>query len=108
MNAQLPLYSSSIRSLISPALSSSSAPDYHASSFASVDEDLADMQDFVVPRLRQYLNSQLRDRKLAEELLQQTLRRMRFGFFMHGPGSVAWAFAIARRLVIVAVLRGAR
>jgi CheY-like chemotaxis protein len=60
--------------------------------------------------LRRYLLEQVGDRARADDLLAQTLLRLRFGAFVAGYDPVATAFAIAQRLVVaqrVAALRRA-
>jgi RNA polymerase sigma-70 factor (ECF subfamily) len=71
--------------------------------YAGGDESaFADLYDLLAPRLYDYLASQVRNRALAEDLVQQTflqLHRAR-GSFLAGADVRPWAFAIARRLMI--------
>jgi RNA polymerase sigma-70 factor (ECF subfamily) len=70
----------------------------------------AALYDGLAPRLYGYLVRQTRDRGRAEELVQQTffhIVRAR-GSFEPNAAVVPWAFAIARRLHIDAIRRGAR
>ena len=61
-----------------------------------------ELYDLLAPRLYDYLMGQVRNRALAEDLVQQTflqLHRAR-GSFLAGADVRPWAFAIARRLFI--------
>jgi len=69
---------------------------------AGDDSAFGDLYDLLAPRLYDYLASQVRNRALAEDLVQQTflqLHRAR-GSFLAGADVRPWAFAIARRLMI--------
>jgi RNA polymerase sigma-70 factor (ECF subfamily) len=66
------------------------------------DSAFADVYDAVAPRLFEYLLAQVRNRALAEDLVQQTflqVHRAR-GTFIPGAELNPWMFAIARRLMI--------
>jgi RNA polymerase sigma-70 factor (ECF subfamily) len=71
--------------------------------YAAGDESaFGDLYDLLAPRLYEYLLGQVRNRALAEDLVQQTflqLHRAR-GNFLPGADVRPWAFAIARRLMI--------
>src|SRR5215472_14832033 len=57
-------------------------------------------QDPLVRALHRYLVEQVGDREQADELLQQTLLRLRFGGFTAKRDPVAAAFAVAQRLLV--------
>jgi DNA-directed RNA polymerase specialized sigma24 family protein len=61
----------------------------------------------VQPALRRFIEVETHDAALAEELARQTLLRMRFGAFSRREEVEAWAFGIARRLVLAARRRSA-
>jgi RNA polymerase sigma-70 factor (ECF subfamily) len=71
--------------------------------YASGDDSaFGELYDLLAPRLYEYLLGQVRNRALAEDLVQQTflqLHRAR-GSFLAGADVRPWAFAIARRLMI--------
>jgi len=71
--------------------------------YASGDDSaFTDLYDLLTPRLHAYLLRQTRDAARAEDLLQQTMLQLHStrGRFMMGGEVFAWAFAIARRLLI--------
>jgi RNA polymerase sigma-70 factor (ECF subfamily) len=74
------------------------------------DSAFGDIYDALAPRLYEYLLAQVRNRALAEDLVQQTFLQMHRarGTFAAGADVRPWAFAIARRLMIDGMRRGKR
>jgi RNA polymerase sigma-70 factor (ECF subfamily) len=71
--------------------------------YADGDEGaFAVVYDVVAPRLGSYIRRQVRDRALADDILQQTFLNMHRArsTFVRGADVLPWAFAIARRLII--------
>lgn len=69
---------------------------------AGDDAAFSELYDAVAPRLYGFLQRQLRDRALAEDLMQQTLLQIHRarGRYIRGADVLPWVYAIARRLVI--------
>jgi PleD family two-component response regulator len=65
-------------------------------------------RDPLVRALRRYLLEYTEDHDLVDELLAQTLLRLRFGAFAAGEDVVATAFAIAQRLLVARRLASGR
>lgn len=71
--------------------------------YASGDDSaFSELYDLLAPKLHAYLLRQTRDAVRSEDLLQQTMLQLHStrGRFMRGGEVFAWAFAIARRLLI--------
>lgn len=79
------------------------AADHAMQRYASGDESaFAELYDALAPRLHAFILRRIRDRSLADDLLQQTflhIHRAR-GRFLPDAAVMPWAFAIARRLMI--------
>ncbi len=87
--------------------SASRAMDRYA---AGDDSAFAEVYDGLAARLYEYLLAQVRNRALAEDLVQQTFLQMHRarGSFAAGSDVRPWAFAIARRLMIDGMRRAKR
>jgi RNA polymerase sigma-70 factor (ECF subfamily) len=74
------------------------------------DAAFTELYDLLAPKLHNFLLRQTRDRPHADDLLQQTLLRMHRarGHFAPGGEATAWAFSIARRLMIDSYRRSKR
>jgi DNA-directed RNA polymerase specialized sigma24 family protein len=68
-------------------------------------EQEIDPHGAVIPLLRRYLERHTNDAALAEELLEQTLLRMQFGYCRSDVDVLPWALSIARRLMLVVAMR---
>jgi RNA polymerase sigma-70 factor, ECF subfamily len=66
------------------------------------DAAFGEIYDALAPRLYGFLQRQVQDRALAEDLLQQTLLQLHRARGRYTPGAdvLPWVFAIARRLTI--------
>src|SRR5712691_8282082 len=83
----------------SARLAANAAMDRYAS---GDDAAFSELYDLIAPKLHGYLLRQTRDPVRTEDLLQQTMLQLHShrGRFIAGGEVLAWAFAIARRLLI--------
>jgi RNA polymerase sigma-70 factor (ECF subfamily) len=77
---------------------------------AGDDSAFGEVYDGLASRLYEYLLAQVRNRALAEDLVQQTFLQMHRarGSFTPGSDVRPWAFAISRRLMIDGMRRAKR
>src|SRR5262249_21114157 len=82
-----------------PREAANAAMDRYAS---GDDSAFSELYDLIAPKLHSYLRRQTHDPVRPEDLLQQPMLQLHAtrGRFMRGGEVYAWAFAIARRLLI--------
>jgi RNA polymerase sigma-70 factor (ECF subfamily) len=66
------------------------------------EESFSELYDVLAPRLASFALRRTRDRAQAEDVVQQTFLQMHGArrHFVRGASAAAWAFAIARRILI--------
>jgi RNA polymerase sigma-70 factor (ECF subfamily) len=95
-----------MKSTVDMETQSIAAADAAMSRYADGDDGMfAVVYDAVAPRLEAYLQRNLRNQALADDILQQTFMQMhaKRGTFDQGAQVLPWAFCIARNLMIDAL-----